>query len=547
MRIPISRLLLPAAALLLGSPASLFADQPMTSANYNLYRNAAAAGGGWGFSAAYNSSGTVNELPISVVAGSTSSSTGYALGPGLMNIIAFPGKIATLSAPNIFFTSATLQWNTTGYDGSSGALQVGTTYFIRIATYTVPDTFFFSNANITISTQAAGWGPGWAVNTVPAGLFPNATYYASIWTDDAAGNISFISNRSTFTTKSFPPGLAAPTFTAVWQSSMSAQWTDNGNSASVNLTTYTVIFTSDVVFNNWWVGDIVSSTTALSTNSPAGCLDANTTYFLWAQSVNMSGAVSPWVQLGSTSSLSAPVTRLANDYLYVFYTSATLQWAALPEAPREQTSEGYFLAASSTNFGALSPGGEVYLSTTSNALVSTLTIAGLDLSNTYYFQVGSLNHNSSWNPIALTRLNMQISGSSVTYTFGTLPNVYQSTVSISSFAVTNLGNLPVTLAVWGATVTAGSPWSLSTSSAVDVVVLQGRWDSVQPNKSQFSTAILNSTTTSQDGGSYAGGQSGQAVSIGSTVGMWFQFWPPTSMSVNPGRQSIRLDIRPVYP
>ena len=62
----------------------------------------------------------------------------------------------------------------------------------------------------------------------------------------AAGNISFISNRSTFTTRSFPPSLAAPTFTAVWQSSMSAQWTDSSPSNNqVNLTTYTVIFSSD--------------------------------------------------------------------------------------------------------------------------------------------------------------------------------------------------------------------------------------------------------------------------------------------------------------
>jgi hypothetical protein len=543
-----------ASFLLLAAP--LLADQPMSSANYTLYRDAAAAGGGWGYSAHYNSSGTVNELPLSAVAGSTSSSANYALGPGLMNIIAFPGQITNLSM-NVFLTSATLQWNTPGYDGASGTLQPGTNYFIWFATSPVPGNFYFSNANITISTQGAA--PGLAVSTVPAGLYPNATYYAGIWTEDARGDVSFSSNRSTGATLSFPPGLAAPTFTAVWQSSMSAQWTDGGNSASINQTTFTVVFTSDTqqtFYQDAWNGNVVSSTTALATNAPAGAFDDNTTYYLWAQSVNMGGVASPWVLLGATSSLTVPVTRLVGDYQYVFYTSATLQWAALPpHPPFKGSGEGYRIEASSTDFGALSPGGITLTSATPNVAVSSLTIdftqAGLDSYTTWYFQVGALNHNSVWNPVALTRLNMEISGDSVTYSFGALPNVFQSTVSISSFAVTNLGNLPVTLAVWATTVTAGSPWTLSTSSGSDTVVLQGAWASGQPTHAQFSTAIVNSTTTSQNEGNYAvsgpGGQSGQGLPVGSTAGMWFQFWPPTGMSFNPGKQTFRVDVRPVYP
>ncbi|MBI5240144.1 MAG: hypothetical protein HY926_06705, partial [Elusimicrobia bacterium] len=451
---------------LLACPA--FADQPMTSANYNLYRNGVDGGGNGGDSANYKSTGTVAETPIAVVEGSTSSSSNWALGPGLMNLAFFPGKVVTFSTSSISITSSTLRWSTTGYDGGIGDLRPGTTYFIRLATYTVPDTFFFSFAELSFSTQSTTVGQ--VVYDQRTALLPNTTYFAVIWTDDDAGNLSFASNQATFTTRAFPPAsVPVSTFTDVAVSSMTGSWDDGGNSASVNLTTYTVVFTSDTVltgqqvFLDAWPGNVVSSTTALSYRPPAGSLDDNTTYYLWARAVNHVGLLSPWSQgLGGTSTLTVPITHLTPyEYQYVFYDSATVRWARLtpePPSPDKGGSEGYLVMASSTNFGTLPccPGGVILTSATPEIWVSSLTInfadAGLDSYTTWYFQVGALNHNSAWNPVTMTRLNMQISQSTFAFTMGTIdPGLYQSTVAVSSMVIANVGNIPATYNVWATT------------------------------------------------------------------------------------------------
>lgn len=70
----------------------------------------------------------------------------------------------------------------------------------------------------------------------------------------------------------------------------------------------------------------------------------------------------------------------------VFSTSVTISWNLPPG-----TAEGYRMEGSSTNFGALFPGGVVSSSETSEGVVVSLSIENLNPGSTYYFKVASLN------------------------------------------------------------------------------------------------------------------------------------------------------------
>ena len=148
---------------------------------------------------------------------------------GWSEIQSFPGTATGLAAAlDNSVSSATLNWSAPGYDGSLGKLQPGTTYFIRVASYTVPDTFdTFVYNNFSLSTTNIT--PGFGVGTGATGLVPNTTYFAQLWTLDADANLSYASSRATFTTLANFPQLALSQFLSV-----------QVGSSSVNVATVTV-------------------------------------------------------------------------------------------------------------------------------------------------------------------------------------------------------------------------------------------------------------------------------------------------------------------
>jgi hypothetical protein len=252
----------------------------------------------------------------------------------------------------------------------------------------------------------------------------------------------------------------------------------------------------------------------------------------------------------------------AQGYQYVFYTSATLQWAALPTPPSSSTCEGYLLEASTTNFGNLagSPGGLVLSSATTSWAANHLSIdftnngtSGLDSYSTWYFLIGGINWNNVWNPSTMTQLNMEISTSIYNLSMGSInPAVFQSSVSISSLVVTNVGNIAATYNIWASTL---SPclWQLGTSQGVEQAVLQGQWNSLTygPSSASFGAIgtndILLTTATSRGaGGLYYGNQSGAQVAPGASATLWFQFWVPTA-TADKNAESIIVGVAPTYP
>ena len=109
----------------------------MDSATNHVVRNVGNAGGESSTSATGRLVGSVAEE----VAFTTAASAANVIRAGWSELHAFPRAVTDLVGTSIQISSVTLQWTSPGYDGDDGTLQVGSTYFIRIASYTVPDTF----------------------------------------------------------------------------------------------------------------------------------------------------------------------------------------------------------------------------------------------------------------------------------------------------------------------------------------------------------------------------------------------------------------------
>lgn len=264
----------------------------MRSAGSTLIRNAADSGGD------HRSAGASNRLGAAVgeVAGSTSSSTSHTLAPGAMSIFSFPLPVSAFTGlADVGTSSVPLRWNAPGYDGDQGTLQPGTRYLVRIASYTSPDTFDYTNAQVVFSTS--GTEPGALVSSRIGGLDPNTTYWAHIWTCDGYGNISFISDRSTSTTLARAVTPLSITYLDVFESSITVQWgalpAAPPESSSMTAEGY-VLEASTTDFGAFLPGGVVYSTRTSSVHASTLTLssltDLDTTIYIRVGSLNWAGA-----------------------------------------------------------------------------------------------------------------------------------------------------------------------------------------------------------------------------------------------------------------
>ena len=209
------------------------------------------------------------------------------------------------------------------------------------------------------------------------------------------------------------------------------------------------------------------------------------------------------------------------------------------------------LEISSTNFGALAPGGVINSSVTASVAASTLTVAMPDANfTTNYYRVSSLNWQGRKNTLQIGKMNFQIWQSTYAFNLGGLDGVITSTVSTSSMVIVNVGELPATFVLSAATATVGgSLWSLAVTRDIEVAVLQAVWNSgpPAPPATAFTTFLTTRPAASGGpGGDYAGDQNGFVVPTGQQRTLWFRFFAPTSTSVRT-KETIQVTVQAVKP
>lgn len=348
-------------ALLLVATA-VWAGPPMESADNKLSRNVGNAGGEESSSGSNRLAGSIAED----VAFTTAASAGSVARAGFSELHAFPRTVTDLAGAEVHVTSVTLRWTTPGYDGHDGMLQVGSTYFIRVASYTVPDTFS-DHRQADISFSTSGVNPGDVANIVLLGLLPSTTYWARIWTTDGDSNFAYASAISSFVLQPDPAPPVPPGgfITDVGNSSATATW-----GISIGATSYALVASTDVSLTPV----TASSVTAGSTGTAFG-LEPNTTYYMGVSACNLFFC-SIFSGLGSTITLAVPAIALSSTA--ASSTTITLAWGANGNPAWTR----YVVRRSTDDLTFLS---------VATVTATGTTIHGLVAATTYFIDVVALN------------------------------------------------------------------------------------------------------------------------------------------------------------
>ncbi len=123
----------------------------------------------------------------------------------------------------------------------------------------------------------------------------------------------------------------------------------------------------------------------------------------------------------------------------------------------------------------------------------------------------------------------------------------QNYLVTSGVTVTNVGNMGVTYELKVATVTAGSPWAVSTAPGTDQYTVQGIFNSAQPVLGDFTASdkMLDSATLCL-GGKFEGNRSCQQVRPGSVRTLWLNFGMPTISSTE-AVQDFQISVTATVP
>ena len=225
------------------------------------------------------------------------------------------------------------------------------------------------------------YDPG--VATKFTGLTPNTLYSFKTQARNQAGTLSpETASLSTYTWAA-APSAASPVFTVVAADSATFQWGENGNPAGTQyrarMSTAASFGSGAAVLTTGW--DAMTSTAVAS-------LSANTTYYVQVQARNAVFIETPYVTLGSTSTLAAVPVSIASTFSAVGLTALTVQWGASANPLSITTYTVLLSTASDFNVAASS----MSLSTRPAATPSA-TLTGLTPDTSYYLRVAALNHN----------------------------------------------------------------------------------------------------------------------------------------------------------
>ena len=288
------------------------------------------------------------------------------------------GSTATLAVVPAALTSAstfsavsptglTLNWSSgtaAGYDPA------GTLYIAQIST--MPGFVPLAASSQTYNLNAAF-----------SGLAANDTYYAQAEALNSGGTpTGFVSFGSTVTSAA-SPALAAPAFASVSSTSLTVDWTSNGNAAG---TQYYAQISTMAGFV-----PIFASSQTYSFNAAFAGLSPNVTYYAQAAAYSIdAGTWTAFTTLGSTATLAVPPAGLTSSSTFTAVAAAglTLNWSSGTVATGYDAAGTLYIAQISTSavFGTLTASSQTY---NLNA-----SFAGLNPNVTYYAEVQAVNDDS---------------------------------------------------------------------------------------------------------------------------------------------------------
>jgi hypothetical protein len=193
----------------------------------------------------------------------------------------------------------------------------------------------------------------------------------------------------------------------------------------------------------------------------------------------------------------------------------------------------------------------VYLSTqgVGEGVAQVHVSTGLTGNTPYNFRVWTKDPMGYWSPIsnaANTTVTsvLSVSLSPATYDFGEV-DIAATTLSISPVTVHNEGNIAQTYTLSIATVTSIEVnWVVkeTTPTANDMFVLGGKFNSVQPSTTAFTSSdVITSTPMASTATRYAGNQTGLSVDVGSDRSLWMMLFMPLGLSTT-DQQSIDVTV-----
>ncbi|HAH05565.1 MAG TPA: hypothetical protein DCM05_03415 [Elusimicrobia bacterium] len=206
-------------------------------------------------------------------------------------------------------------------------------------------------------------------------LSPNTTYFFKIKLSTAPDSLySAIASSSTIPL--IPSSLAEASSD---NNALGLRWAPNGNPLSTH---YLTEVSRDTGFLS-----VESSSVTFTTASVVSGLQPNTRYYARVRALHHGSITTTPLAPGTPlSTLSNPPGALAQPFVAVTFSSVTAQWTPLPTAPQSASATGYSLQASTA---------ADFSGTVSSASVpgqaSSLGLAGLEMSTTYYLRAASLN------------------------------------------------------------------------------------------------------------------------------------------------------------
>ncbi|PJA11829.1 MAG: hypothetical protein COX66_18825 [Elusimicrobia bacterium CG_4_10_14_0_2_um_filter_63_34] len=249
-----------------------------------------------------------------------------------------------------------------------------TTYTVTLSTSATYDPG--DSENVARSTVALG-DPAFATVT---GLAGNTTYYLFVEALDHGGLSSataLMGSAQTLVAPATSPLIGDSTFTAVYVSSVSIQWGDNGNNA---LTQYSAEASTSAAFSGAGVS-VFSSGWASSTNTVFLSVSTNAVHHFRVKARNGAGVETEYFSLGSTTTLADAPGIPGSPFLFVGKSSVSASWT---QATNPAGTEFKLEASTDAAFNPV-------LSESGWSTALSAEITGLLGESTYYFRAAARN------------------------------------------------------------------------------------------------------------------------------------------------------------